>query len=59
MMLKRTPLVGLPRRKGKTSKVHCHFKSLWKSQDFSVSLRVGAVKSISAEHGSYFASTHS
>ena len=58
MMLKRTPLVGLY-TSAKKQKVYCHFKSSWKPQDFSVSLRDGAVKSISAEHGSYPASTQS
>ena len=45
--------------KKQKSKVYCHFKYSWMSQDFSISLRDGAGKSISAEHGSYSASTQS
>ena len=50
---------GATSAKKQKSKVYCHFKSSWKPQDFSVSLRDGAAKSISAEHGSYSASTQS
>ena len=49
MMLKRTPLVGLPRPKKEKRQSVLSFQVFGKSQDFSVSLRDGAVKSISGD----------
>ena len=40
---------GATSAKKEIGKMYCHFKSSWKSQDFSISLRDGAVKFISGD----------